>query len=57
MALNVYPKFETGEVDVSEITYSLDFYGYTWNYLDRGDSYLTPNNPCNYLIMNILRNS
>lgn len=49
LTLNVYPKFETGEVDVSEITYSLDFYGYTWNYLDRGDSYLTPNNPCNYL--------
>ena len=45
LTLNVYPKFETGEVDVSEITYSLDFYGYTWNYLDRGDSYLTPNNP------------
>ncbi len=49
LTLNVYPKFETGEVDVSEITYSLDFYGYTWNYLDKGDSYLTPNNPCNYL--------
>lgn len=49
LTLSVYPKFETGEVDVSEITYSLDFYGYTWNYLDKGDSYLTPNNPCNYL--------
>lgn len=49
LILNVYPKFETGEVDVSEITYSLDFYGYTWNYLEKGDSYLTPNNPCNYL--------
>ena len=49
LILNVYPKFETGEVDVSEITYSLDFYGYTWNFLEKGDSYLTPNNPCNYL--------
>ena len=49
LTLNIYPKFETGTVDASEITYSLDFYGYTWNYLDKGDSYLTPNNPCNYL--------
>ena len=49
LTLNIYPKFETGTVDTSEITYSLDFYGYTWNYLDKGDSYLTPNNPCNYL--------
>ena len=49
LTLTIYPKFETGKIDVSEITHSLDFYGFEWGYLDKGDSYLTPNNPTNYL--------
>lgn len=49
LTLNIYPKFKTGSVDVSEIEYPLDFYGYEWGFLDKGDAYLTPNNPCNYL--------
>jgi hypothetical protein len=49
LTLNIYPKFETGTVDTSAIEISLDFYGYEWLYLDRGQDYLTPNDPCNYL--------
>lgn len=49
LTLHIYPKFQTGEVDTSAIEISLDFYGYEWLYLDKGASYLTPNNPCNYL--------
>ena len=49
LTLHIYPKFETGNIDASEIRHNLDFYGYQWLHLDKGDSYLTPNNPCNYL--------
>ena len=49
LTLQIYPKFETGTADTSLIETNLDFYGYQWLYLDKGDSYLTPNNPCNYL--------
>lgn len=49
LTLQIYPKFQTGEIDTSAIETSLDFYGYEWLYLDKGASYLTPNNPCNYL--------
>lgn len=49
LTLHIYPKFETGTVDTSEIRHNLDFYGYEWLYLDKGRSYLTPNNACNYL--------
>lgn len=49
LTLQFYPKFETGNIEVSEIRHTLDFYGYQWLFLDKGDSYLTPNNPCNYL--------
>ena len=49
LTLQIYPKFETGTADTSMIETNLDFYGYEWLYLDKGDSYLTPNNPCNYL--------
>lgn len=49
LTLQIYPKFETGTADTSLIETNLDFYGYEWLYLDKGASYLTPNNPCNYL--------
>ena len=50
LTLNIYPKFKTGEVDIPErIENYLEFYGYEWTYLEKGDWYLTPNNPCNYL--------
>lgn len=49
LTLQIYPKFETGTADTSLIETNLDFYGYEWLYLEKGDSYLTPNNACNYL--------
>lgn len=49
LTLQIYPKFETGTADTSLIEHNLDFYGYEWLYLEKGDSYLTPNNACNYL--------
>ena len=49
LTLHIYPKFETGTVDTSAIQTNLDFYGYEWLYLEKGQDYLTPNNPCNYL--------
>lgn len=49
LTLHIYPKFKTGTEDTSAIETNLDFYGYEWLFLERGQDYLTPNNPCNYL--------
>lgn len=49
LTLHIYPKFKTGTDDTSAIETNLDFYGYEWLFLDKGQDFLTPNNPCNYL--------
>lgn len=49
LTLQLYPKMKTGTADTSTITHNLDLYGYQWTYLDKGKSFLTPNNPTNYL--------
>lgn len=49
LTLQLYPKMETGTADTSTITHNLDLYGYQWTYLEKGKSFLTPNNPTNYL--------
>lgn len=49
LTLQLYPKMKTGTADTSTITHNLDLYGYQWTYLEKGKSFLTPNNPTNYL--------